>query len=41
MTHGEGLNVRKREWATVKMLLDQSKVDRGRGGKDGINRFKS
>lgn len=41
MTHGEGLSVRKREWATVKMLPDQSKVDGGRGGKDEINRFKS
>lgn len=33
-------DMRKREWATVEMLLDQS-MDGGRGGKDGINRFKS
>lgn len=29
-----------REWAAAKMLLDQSKVDGGGGGKDWINSFK-
>lgn len=29
-----------REWAAAKMLLDQSKVDAGGGGKDRMNRFK-
>lgn len=28
-----------REWAGAKMLLEQSKVDAGCGGKDWINRF--
>lgn len=39
VNHGKWLNVGVREWAAAKMLLDQSKVDAGGGGKDRMDRF--